>query len=301
MSSPDPPSAVPLPLPLPPPPPPPSSRRPPPPCWSHDETVALIDAYRHKWYSLGRVNLKATQWQDVADAVASACPAASPSKTPIQCRHKMEKLRKRYRSEIQRARSLPLSRFNSSWLHFSRMHSLEKGPTSSPHHENLLDHDHYVKDQNLFEGFKDSHRGSNTAGMNKFLYSNGVGGSGGGSGGFRIRIPTVAQPVSMFCEDVGDREVKGDPRRGFEKKRERDPVGEMVCAIKVLGDGFVRMEEMKMDMARQIESMRMEMEKKRTEMILESQYRIVEAFANAVSQRQKNKKPKRMPSPSSQS
>ncbi len=80
-------------------------------------------------------------------------------------------------------------------------------------------------------------------------------------------------------------------------KRERDPVTEMVSAIKVLGDGFVRMEQMKMEMAREIEAMRMEMEMKRTEMILESQQRIVEAFAKAFSEKSKKKKAKRMPSP----
>lgn len=96
--------------------------------------------------------------------------------------------------------------------------------------------------------------------------------------------------------------------RGFEEtpgktaaapggKRERDAVTEMVSAITVLGDGFVKMEQMKMEMAREIETMRVEMEMKRTEMILESQQRIVEAFAKAVSERKK--KPKRMPSPES--
>jgi hypothetical protein len=46
-----------------------------------------------------------------------------------------------------------------------------------------------------------------------------------------------------------------------------------------------------------METMRMEMEMKRTEMILESQQRIVEAFAKALSE--KKKRPKRMPSPES--
>lgn len=59
-------------------------------------------------------------------------------------------------------------------------------------------------------------------------------------------------------------------------------------AIQALGEGFMRMEKMKMEMAQQIEEMRMEMELKRTEMILESQQRIVEAFAHAI-----NKKPKK--------
>ncbi|KAL5560526.1 hypothetical protein UlMin_036737 [Ulmus minor] len=109
-----------------------SSRRLPPPCWSHDETVALIDSYRDKWYSLRRGNLKATHWQEVADAVARRCPTATPPKTAVQCRHKMEKLRKRYRTELQSARSMPVLRFTSSWVHFKRMDSMEKGPSAKP-------------------------------------------------------------------------------------------------------------------------------------------------------------------------
>lgn len=68
----------------------------------------------------------------------------------------------------------------------------------------------------------------------------------------------------------------------------------MVWAIKVLGDGFVRMEKMKMEMAREVEAMRMDMEMKRTQMILDSQQRIVEAFVKGLSDANHNKKAKRM-------
>ncbi|KAL1316928.1 hypothetical protein HN51_069048 [Arachis hypogaea] len=319
---PDPPSALPLALPVPP-PTASSSRRLPPPCWSPDETLALIDAYRDKWYSLGRGNLKATHWQEVADAVAQRCPNASPAKTPVQCRHKMEKLRKRYRTEIQRARSLPVARFNSSWVHFKLMDSMEKGPSpvkpenDSDSHDGDgvgVDRDEDDDDQDLYEEIKNGGHGSNTRSLNK-LYRNGFGGppgGGNGSGGFRIRIPTglsVAQPGSKFYGKSGGNQKFNNPNLNQnagsnfgtrvlgkrERERERDPVGEVVSAIKLLGDGFVRMEQMKMEMAREIEAMRMEMEMKRTEMILESQQRIVEAFAKAVSD--KKKKPKKTPSP----
>ncbi|CAI8613342.1 unnamed protein product [Vicia faba] len=327
----NPPSAVPLPLSLPAPPPPPTtSRRLPPPCWTPEETSALIDAYRDKWYSLGRTNLKAIHWQEVADAVTACCPNASPtSKTAVQCRHKMEKLRKRYRSEIQRLRSLPIprSRSSSSWAHFKSMDSMEKGPSppsppsplSPPpklenhnhlnHRETLVDNDGF-DDDDLYEELR-------SGSGNKF-YRNGSSG-----GGFRIRIPTgvsVAQPGSKFYGghhqkmnvnmnshqmesgsrgyiNGGTRLVKEkiglgkrERERDVERERERDPIGEMVNAIKVLRDGFVRMEQMKMEMAREIETMRMEMEMKRTEMILESQQRIVEAFAKAVSEKNKKRK-----------
>ncbi|KAF5192592.1 Alcohol dehydrogenase transcription factor Myb/SANT-like family protein [Thalictrum thalictroides] len=70
--------------------------------WAHIETVNLIEAYQEKWYSLKRGQLKASQWEEVASDVAARCGFKELSKSATQCRHKMEKLRKRYRTEKQR-------------------------------------------------------------------------------------------------------------------------------------------------------------------------------------------------------
>jgi hypothetical protein len=61
-------------------------------------------------------------------------------------------------------------------------------------------------------------------------------------------------------------------------KRGRGPVAEMVESIRFLGEGFIEMEKMKMDMVKEIEKMRMDMEVKRNEMLLKSQQQIVDAF-----------------------
>ncbi|XP_042489905.1 trihelix transcription factor ASIL2-like [Macadamia integrifolia] len=314
---------------------PPSSRRLPPPCWSHEETVALIDSYRDKWYSLRRGNLKATHWQEVADAIARRCPFANPSKTSVQCRHKVEKLRKRYRTEKQKALSNP-GRFSSSWVYFRKMDAMEKGPSASssaPARSNSTEEeDDDDDDENEDDGEEDPLPPTNTRSLHRLL-NNGVsnnGGSGGGVGGFRLRIPsraTVALPaVTGFRSRGYDRVVDENPNsnpnhnprylNGFSSsrssfgrrsdgggsgggggvKREMDPVSEMVTSIKMLGEGFVKMEHMKIEVAREIERMRMDMEMKRTEMILESQQRIVEAFAKGFSGK---KKIKRLPSPDS--
>uniref|UniRef100_A0A2P2JKE7 Myb-like domain-containing protein n=1 Tax=Rhizophora mucronata TaxID=61149 RepID=A0A2P2JKE7_RHIMU len=324
-----------------PPQPPTNRRRLPPPCWSHEETIALIDAYRDKWYTLRRGNLKANHWQEVADAVGRRCPDASPQKTAVQCRHKMEKLRKRYRSEIQRARSMPVSRFTSSWVHFKRMDAMEKGPQAKDDYNSESDGGGGGEDDNddekdneddnqgfYVENYKNGATPMNTRSIHK-LYRNGIGNSGSsvsasgsaaaGAGGFRIRIPTgvsIAQPGHSFYGKIdskyavkasssnfnpkpiygsasslglgSSKVVRGNEEIG--KKREREPMEEMVGAIKVLGDGFVRMEQMKMEMAREIETMKMEMEMKRTEMILESHQWIVEAFAKAFSEKKNKKK-----------
>ena len=155
----------------------------------------------------------------------------------------MEKLYKRYRSEIQKLRSLPVprSRSSSSWVLFKVMDSMEKGP-SPPHkpenpnhnpnhihnhihsyslinHPETLNNDDYV-DGDLYEELRSAAGGgfgsSNTRSLDK-LYRNGVsGGSGGfGGSGFQIRIPnsvSVVQPGSKFYPKMNNSESGGGLR-----------------------------------------------------------------------------------------
>ncbi|KAF2611695.1 hypothetical protein F2Q70_00008824 [Brassica cretica] len=297
-----------------------NSRRLPPPCWSLEETIALIDGYRDKWHALNRGNLKANHWEEVAEAVAGNCPGVTPKKTAVQCRHKMEKLRKRYRTEIQRARSVPVARFVSSWVHYKRMEAMEDRPESKPGGGD-------EERDELYGG-----GGSVARSTPRFFNRNGTAGGRSSSGGIRIRIPTgvsIAQPGPRFpCKidpkytasassrlgrvgggtSYGARGVRiqeGEERAGKrgremmmmmtteeEEEESDDPMVEIASAIKLLGDTLLRTEEKKMEMTREIEAMRMEMEMKRTKMILESQQRIVEAFAKSMSENLEEKKKK---------
>ncbi|KAF8113860.1 hypothetical protein N665_0045s0099 [Sinapis alba] len=300
-----------------------NSRRLPPPCWSLEETIALIDGYRDKWHALNRGNLKANHWEEVAEAVSGNCPDVTPKKTAVQCRHKMEKLRKRYRTEIQRARSVPVARFVSSWVHFKRMEAMEDRPESK---------------HGGGEEESDELYGGGSVGRTRtmFFNRNGTGGGSSSGGGIRIRIPTgvsIAQPGPKFPGKIdpkytasassrlgrvgggtsyGARGVRIQEERGTtnttggkrgremmmmmtteeEEEESDDPMVEIASAIKLLGDTLLRTEEKKMEMTREIEAMRMEMEMKRTKMILESQQRIVEAFAKSMSENLEEKKKK---------
>ncbi|XVF73548.1 hypothetical protein PTKIN_Ptkin12aG0210800 [Pterospermum kingtungense] len=72
----------------------------------------------------------------------------------MQCLHKMEKLRKRYRTKIQWARSMPVLRFVSSWVHFKHMNPMEKGPNVKPdYHSDSSDeeNDEDDQDQDFYE------------------------------------------------------------------------------------------------------------------------------------------------------
>ncbi|CAH1441070.1 unnamed protein product [Lactuca virosa] len=317
-----------------------ASRRIPPPCWSHDETVALIDAYRDKWYSLRRGNLRASHWQEVADGVTARCPLGNPPKTSVQCRHKMEKLRKRYRAEIQRIGNNPGGhRYPSSWVHFKRMDSMELG--SSPSDPSLQDEEEEdgVGDENE-DDLLLYPRGIKQAialPLNR-RYQSSIG-NGVAGNGVRIKIPNLAgvpppQPLNVYNSNISmddypppmnphygsgkgsrdgymkeafgsemNRKHGGGGGGGMKRRKDMENseshlMDEMVAAIQKLGDGFAKVERMKMDMARELESMRMKMEMKRTEMILESQQKLVDSFAKTVMEK-KNKKIKRMPTPES--
>jgi len=101
------------------------TKKPQPIPWTHQETINLIRAYQEKWYSLKRGPLRGSQWEEVAVVVAARCgyDYNHPSKTALQCRHKMEKLRQRHRSEKHR-----LTASSRSWQYFRLMDDLERGP-----------------------------------------------------------------------------------------------------------------------------------------------------------------------------
>lgn len=422
----------------------------PPPCWTQEETLALIDAYRERWYALRRGYLRTADWDAVAAAVTSRCPDASPAKTSAQCRHKMEKLRQRYRAEKQRSLSFPSGRFFSTWFFFENMDAMENGTPvsavkpnqeldnressgngfrvksfidqnvvklklkpknstkfngdSSPNFDfshavggknntpkfidgkvnsdfvptALIEYSPYLEmgsdkedDEMEYEdgfhpknqigvpapsGFKgknfsktygdvktefefgsvggktfDSSDGFHTNNplndetllppryrAKKFGKIDGrmnrahppveeetnpnngfwmrvgsdrnslpLGGRGGGNNRYSGNMDSgldfralsgFSSPLELGMEKKGGSGGGGGGGGGVGVKRERNPIEEMVSSIKMLGEGFVKMEKMKMEMAMEIEKNRMEMEMKRNELILDSQRQIVDAF-----------------------
>ncbi|GAU17366.1 hypothetical protein TSUD_232420 [Trifolium subterraneum] len=106
------------------------TKKPQPIPWTHQETINLIRAYQEKWYSLKRGPLRGSQWEEVAVVVAARCgyDYNHPSKTALQCRHKMEKLRQRHRSEKHRLTATSSAVSSRSWQYFRLMDDLERGP-----------------------------------------------------------------------------------------------------------------------------------------------------------------------------
>ncbi|XP_039848445.1 trihelix transcription factor ASIL2-like isoform X2 [Panicum virgatum] len=93
-------------------------------CWSEGETAALVDAWGSRYLDLNRGSLRQPQWREVADAVNSR-PGASarrrPPRTDIQCKNRVDTLKKKYKAE--RTRGGP-----SPWAFYGQL-DLLVGPT----------------------------------------------------------------------------------------------------------------------------------------------------------------------------
>lgn len=369
-------------------------RRFPPPCWTQEETLALIEAYRERWYALRRGYLRTADWDTVSATVAGRCPGASPAKTSAQCRHKMEKLRQRFRAEKQRATSFPNpgGRYFSSWFFFENMEAMENGttpPATVPKPENSADETRLKSflDQNIVKLRLKSKNNTDPDPNSDLGFDNGVKPKRFNSGTqIRINYSPYSEIPDQMQENISDdhdrdlelinygsrsqlmnaipkppfksraknsskmfnnvnisdgfnhqlfptplriRKIENfesniepgiknrrNPNEEFwvraainhnnnnkfgansdrgaaiggGSKRARSALEEIVASIKMLSDGFVKMENAKMEMAREMEAARMEMEMKRNEMLLESQKQIVDAFLKGLFELKKSKK-----------
>ncbi|KAM0015638.1 putative transcription factor MYB family [Helianthus debilis subsp. tardiflorus] len=357
-------------------------RRFPPPCWTQDEALALIQSYRDRWYALRRGYLRTADWDAVAENVGRLCPGAIPPKTSAQCRHKMEKLRQRYRAEKQRALSFPGPRFLSTWFYFEAMDSMERNGTGSDRSDGFTDRSN--GSDGFIHGGEETNAGSVTNMVTDPVYPGLNPGRGirfkpvpgppvaVATGGQLVTVASRANNVRVshgytaqeednddefelenqyysgkmhrlssqdvgnyqsyqnieqhsgirprkiskvglnfnhnhgthgyWNENGGDDDVgeddddvynerinnrglgrEGEFSRGVKRDKD-DSIGQIVASIKLLADGFVKMERMKMDMVHEIEKSRMEAEMRRNKMLLESQKQIVEAFVKGLAE-----------------
>ncbi|KGN44604.1 hypothetical protein Csa_016203 [Cucumis sativus] len=269
--------------------------------WTHQETIHLIHAYQDKWYSLERGQLKSNQWEEVAVTVAARCGYShfDPSKTSVQCRHKMEKLRQRLRSEKHRLSTGTQS--SSRWLYFDLMNNLLRGPLpisarpmSSIPFDNDQDDHIAEKSDNYNSDYEEEER--NNRSKSKSISN-------------ILRRPIVARRTRNSSEEEEEEEEEEDNEdegeeednedEGEEEERDirvsrfreeyataEEEEGKEMCSklaaeIRLFADRLVGMENWKMDMMKEAEMNRIAMENKRMEMILESEKKIVNSIAKA--------------------
>lgn len=287
----------------------------PPGTWTPLETSHLIDAYQDKWYSLKRGQLRTRHWEEVADSLAARCAGLDSTKSSVQCRHKIEKLRRRYRSERQLL--LRKGPGSSRWPYYDRLDLMERGPGNVADvriagvpggldgakalysdlefqkrmgardlqdHESTMSLDDDVEDSDQPRNLSD--RGvcqdgppeDNDASYSSLNKKHVLNMDYDATGAFKTdeyRIPRISAKSSFR----------------HRKAVESAPLAELVSVVRSLGEGFLRMEQMKLQMQRDNERLRADMELRRTEMVLNSQKQIAELFTRALVSSKKGKKP----------
>uniref|UniRef100_A0A1D1Z1T2 Zinc finger protein with KRAB and SCAN domains 2 n=1 Tax=Anthurium amnicola TaxID=1678845 RepID=A0A1D1Z1T2_9ARAE len=249
---------------------PPRKQGGPGPPWLDRETAELIDNYEERWYALKRGQLKAHQWEEVAAAVAARLGHARPSKSGTQCRHKIEKLRQRYRAERQRPAP-------SRWAFFDRMDRMERGPLPisvrpppalppPPQIDEGVKEDEGEEkgdsddgggddDESSDDGAPEDGANCNTRSINGILSEE------------NLRYPKISR--WGLCEEEGKWEG------------EAGPASQLAAAVRRFREGFLRLEKRRLELMMEMERDWMEMETKRAEMVVESQRRLADTIAKA--------------------
>lgn len=95
-------------------------------CWSEGATAVLIEAWGERYLELSRGNLKQKHWKDVADIVSSREDYRKTPKTDIQCKNRIDTVKKKYKLEKSK---IAAGQGPSKWPFFEKLDQLI-GPTA---------------------------------------------------------------------------------------------------------------------------------------------------------------------------
>ncbi|XP_051147616.1 trihelix transcription factor ASIL2-like [Andrographis paniculata] len=90
-------------------------------CWSEGATAVLIDAWGERYLELSRGNLKQKHWKEVADIVSSREDYSKTPKTDIQCKNRIDTVKKKYKVEKAKVAS---GGGPSTWKFFDKLDEL---------------------------------------------------------------------------------------------------------------------------------------------------------------------------------
>ncbi|KAJ8471740.1 hypothetical protein OPV22_026083 [Ensete ventricosum] len=244
-------------------------------CWSEGATSTLIDAWEERFLELSRGNLKQKNWQEVADAVTSRDGYTKTPKTDVQCKNRIDTLKKKYKIEKSKI-SASGSSTTSSWPLFHRLDLLlgpNHKPTGAlpPSNTKIPAGIPIRPPARLTQLIPQRHRSSHPA-LNKA----------------RSLPPSVSSKSADSSSDSSDgfpppppREANGkrqrqEPEEGEEEEEGRTAsLRELTRAILRFGEVYERVESSKLRQAMEMEKQRMEftreLESQRLEFLMKTQ------------------------------
>ncbi|XP_062184049.1 trihelix transcription factor ASIL2-like [Phragmites australis] len=237
--------------------------------WSEGATSALIDAWGERFVALGRGSLRHPQWQEVADAVSSRDGYSKAPKSDIQCKNRIDTLKKKYK--IERAKPV------SSWQFFDRLDALLAPTYDQKPAAAVADVGRNPNGRNpvpaaLRVGFPQRSRTplmpAAAAALKRRAPSPEPSASSESSDGFppMAALPAANGKRRRTDEGRGDGGSAGDRTQGLR---------ELSQAIRRLGEAYERVETAKLEQAAEMERRRMdfarELESQRVQFFLNTQ------------------------------
>ncbi|RWW63970.1 hypothetical protein BHE74_00028824 [Ensete ventricosum] len=237
-------------------------------CWSDGATSALIDAWGERYLELSRGNLKQKHWQEVADAVTSRDGYTKAPKTDIQCKNRIDTLKKKYKIEKSKISS-SAGGATSSWPFFHRL-DLLLGPTHKtappPPSSTIPTGVPFRYPQRIPQRLRSNHPAFRKKARSlPALASKSAGSSADSSDGFPPPPPKAANGKGLHQEPV---EEEGEEQRTADLR-------ELAQAILKFGEVYERVESSKLRQAMGMEKQRMEftreLELQRMEFLMKTQ------------------------------
>ncbi|KQJ82806.1 trihelix transcription factor ASIL2 [Brachypodium distachyon] len=235
--------------------------------WSEGATSALIDAWGERFVALGRGSLRHPQWQEVADSVSARESYSKAAKSDIQCKNRIDTLKKKYK--IERAKPV------SSWQFYDRLDVLlaptyNQKPSAHPNGRNPVP-------TALRAGFPKRSRTPlmpAAAPVKQRAPSPEPSASSESSDGFP---PEPVLPVANGKRRRTD-EGRGDGSSGNDRVQ---GLRELAQAIRRFGEAYERMETAKLEQATEMERRRLdfarELESQRVQFFLNTQRELSQA------------------------
>eukprot|EP00249_Psilotum_nudum_P014773 c24995_g1_i1 orf=929-2092(-) len=207
--------------------------------WNEAATMALLQVWGTKYLQLGRKSLKLDDWADVAQQVTHL---GKSLKTDIQCRNRIDTLKKKYKREKQKQVTIGSS--SCKWVYFRQMDALLNPFSQRSGLPCAVDAGHIVRMKpnlwkNKNEGKNDTHAAFKSASS---------------SGEFKDS-PKVSQS-SFNISDEGEHTKKNQTSK---KRKSKDaPFRSIAKAIKRFGEIYEKMESAKQQQLLDLERTRME-------------------------------------------
>ncbi|KAK1279595.1 hypothetical protein QJS04_geneDACA004867 [Acorus gramineus] len=218
-------------------------------CWSEGATSVLIDAWGERYMELSRGNLKQQHWREVSDIVSSRDDYTKPHKTDVQCKNRIDTLKKKYKVEKAKITS---GGGPSKWPFFLR---LDRLIGSSPHNAK-------TPPASLPPPSKPAQIPPPRPPLQHFV---------------RNPLPQPQPPAAVVNSSSSSEGLPPEPTRGKKRRETGDEaaVKELTRAILRFGEVYEKVETSKLQQATEMEKQRMgfakELELQRMQFFLKTQ------------------------------